>query len=173
MGLSYVEELAQRYFLKKGYIPIMNIRFRIDKDKHDKKVAGWSDIDILAINPSEVLIIQCKSFLGTKKAEEISEDILRWFDDALKYLEEDKNFSKWLEGREVKKILIIDYTIKKAEDILKNKNIGIVYYEELLVELLKKLSNDEWKKGKEDDSIIRLLCALLEKGLVNVDKLSQ
>ena len=28
------------------------------------------------------------------------------------------------------------------------------------------------EKGKEDDAIIRLLCALLEKGFINLEKIS-
>ena len=53
------------------------------------------------------------------------------------------------------------------------ERIEIYYYENLLIELLKKLSTGEWKKGKEDDAIIRWLCALLEKNFINSEKLSK
>ena len=68
MPLSYVEEVATRYFMKK-YLVNQNIWFYRSKEETGKRVSGWSDIDLFALKPEECLVIQCKSFLGTKKAE--------------------------------------------------------------------------------------------------------
>lgn len=173
MSLGYVEELAERYFSKKGYIVIPNIRFQLDKQKTAKKVAGWSDIDMLALNPKEILIVQCKSFLGTKKSEEISSEILKWYEYAEHYINNEPCWKQWLDGRETKWILIVDWSVKKAEDILKKKRVDVILYDDILIELLSRLSSKDWRKGKEDDSIIRLLCAMIDSELIDFDKIKK
>lgn len=172
MSLGYVEELASRYYLKRGYLVIPNTRFQLDKAKTGKKVSGWSDIDLLAISQSEVLIIQCKSFLGTKRASAIARDIIDWFDYALNYLKKDETWSVWLSGRETKRILVVDCSVSKAEDILKQNDIEIHLYDDLLKELLQKLVSGDWRKGKEDDGVIRLLCAMIDKKLIDTRNLT-
>ncbi|MBC8525443.1 MAG: hypothetical protein H8D22_01030 [Candidatus Cloacimonetes bacterium] len=167
MPLGYVEELASRYFEKKGYLVFPNIRFQLKKEWTHKKVAGWSDIDMIALSIKELIIVQCKSFIGTKKSDEISNDILNWFNYTELFLEEDAIWKKWLKGRRIKKYLIIDYTVKKAESILRKNEIMIFYYSDLLKELLKILKSGEARKGKEDDAIIRLLCAMIDKKMIN------
>lgn len=93
MSISYVEDLTLRYFKKKGYLTIPNIQFQLDKERIGTKVSGWSDIDLLAIDHKEIVVIQCKSFIGTKKAELISADIITWFDNAIHYLKKDEMWS--------------------------------------------------------------------------------
>ena len=36
----------------------------------------------------------------------------------MEYLKADSNFSKWMERKKVKKVLIVDQTVKRAEEIL-------------------------------------------------------
>lgn len=168
MSLGYVEELALRYFEKKGYVTASNIRFQLDKRKTRKKVAGWSDIDLLAVNPDEIVIIQCKSFLGTGPADKIAKSLIAWFGSALEFLKKDSDWSKWFNGRKVKKLLIVDWSVKKTENILKDDGIEIMYYDDMLKNLISILKSGDARKGKEDDAIIRLLCAMIDKKLINI-----
>ena len=169
MPLGYVEELTLRYFEKEGYITMPNIRFQLDKEITGKSVAGWSDIDLIAINKKEFALVQCKSFLGTKKAELITKAIVEWFEYALNYVESDKNWNQWMKGRKLKKYLIIDYGTPKAERLLEESKTGIeiYYYDDLLRKLLQSLKNKEWRKGKEDDVIIRLLCSMIDSEMIH------
>lgn len=169
MALGYVEELALRYFDKRDYLVFPNIRFQLKKERTGKKVAGWSDIDLIALKSRELIIVQCKSFIGTKKAEKIADELKNWFDNVVYFLKEDNSWKNWLRGRVIKKYLIVDFTIKKVEFILEQKGIKIFYYGELLKELLKILKFGKRRKGKEDDAIIRLLCAMIDKKMINPD----
>jgi len=168
MTLGYVEELALRYFEKKGYLISSNIRFQLKKEWTGKKVAGWSDIDMVALNNHEFIIIQCKSFIGIKESSKIAEEITKWFRYAERFLREDTFWKQWLEGREIKRYLIVDVSVKKAEQILQKNGIKTLYYSDLLSELLNLLKSGKARKGKEDDAIIRLLCALIDKKMLNL-----
>jgi len=167
MALGYVEELALRYFEKKGYLISPNIRFQLKKEWTNKRVAGWSDIDMIALGFHELIIIQCKSFIGTKKSEEVAKQIIKWFQYAERFLKEDSSWKQWLTKKEIKKCLIVDFSVKKTEQILKRSGIEVLYYSDLLSELLNLLKSGKTRKGKEDDAIIRLLCALIDKKMLN------
>ncbi len=171
MPLGYVEELTLRYFEKDGYITMPNVQFQLDKERVGKKVAGWSDIDLIAISPKEFAIIQCKSYLGTKKAELIAREIINWFDNAVHFVENDKAWSFWIKKRKVSKYLIVDHTVIKAENLIEESGAGIeiCYYKDLLIKLLQLLQKKVWRKGKEDDAIIRLLCAMIDNEMINPD----
>jgi len=167
MAFGYVEELALRYFEKKHYLVIPNIRFQLKKRIIGRKVAGWSDIDMIALSINELLIVQCKSFIGTAKSEKIANDITNWFKYTELFLKEDSNWKKWVKGRSITKYLIVDHTVKKTEVSLKEKDIKVLYYGDLLKELINILKSGEARKGKEDDAIIRLLCAMIDKKMLN------
>ena len=167
MALSYVEELALRYFEKSGYLVFPNIRFQLKREWTGKKVSGWSDIDMIALKPDELVIVQCKSFLGTKKGEDIANDVINWFKYAELFLRENNKWKVWLDKRKIRKCLIVDYTVKKVEPILNSSGIEVLYYNRMLTELLRMLKEGEVRKGKEDDVIIRLLCAMIDKDMLN------
>jgi hypothetical protein len=168
MSLGYVEELALRYFRKKGYLVHTNIWFQLKKERTRKKVAGWSDIDMLALTPEEVILVQCKSFLGQKKSESIANELIAWFENAEDYLNNDASWKAWINGRNIKRCLVVDSSVKKTEKRLKEKDIQVMYYSHVLSELIRMLRSPDIRKGKEDDSIIRLLCALIDKDLLKL-----
>jgi hypothetical protein len=166
VSLGYVEELAVRYFRKKGYLVHTNIWFQLKKERTKKKVAGWSDIDMLALSNSEALVVQCKSFLGTKKSESIVKELIAWFENAEDYLKNDSHWKQWIDSRSLKRCLVIDTSVKKTEKKLKENNVEVMHYSSLLTELIDMLRSPEIRKGKEDDPIVRLLCALIDKNLL-------
>jgi len=79
------------------------------------------------------LIIQCKSFPGTGKSDIVAEQIKTWFFHAESFLKTSE-YRDW--AKEVKKIFVVDYSIKNLEDKLKEDGIEIWHYKEILSELL-------------------------------------
>lgn len=170
MTTGYVEQLALRYFGKKGYIVQPSVWFQLDKAKTGKKVGGWSDIDLVALSQQELVIIQCKAFFGVKKAEAVVQGLVVWFRQAESFLRKDPMWKPWLEGREIVKCMVVDHFVKKAERLLSDQGIQILLYEDVLKELLLLLQKGKARKGKEDDAIIRLLVAMIDKGFVCLDE---
>ena len=169
MSKGYVEELALRYYQKKGYLVTQNIPFQLKKSETGKKVSGWTDIDLLAINQKEMLIIQCKSFLGTTKAEESSKALINWFEITKKFLSKDDQWKAWVDKRIVKRVLVIDCRTPKTEKLLQDEGVDIVRYSEIVKELFRELA-DETKYVKEDDIILRFMSALVYSGIVQPEQ---
>ncbi len=174
MVQSYVEDLTEKYYMKKGYLVNRNIWFKIPKEKTGKKVSGWSDIDIFALAPGEVVVVQCKSFIGTQKAEESAKGIITQFEYAINFLKSDDVYRFWLQGTKIKKVLVVDYTVKKAEKILKEAGIEIISYNNILRDLLSLLKKEQSKYmgqiiGKEEDKTLRLLIAMINKKFISKD----
>ena len=150
MSLSYVEDLAAAYYSFKGYIVSTNIRFQIPKSVSRKKISGWSDIDVLAIKSSgEVLIIQCKSFTGTGKSEEITDGLLRWFKNASHFLKNSDVYKGWLKGANVRNVLVVDFNVLKTEEALKKRGVEVILVKDMLKDILQEFKN---KTGGKEDS---------------------
>ena len=171
MALGYVEDLTAKYFMKKGYLVNQNIWFQVPKELSGKGVSGWSDIDVFALAPGESLVIQCKSFIGTEKAEIISQKIAQWFGYAVDFLQKDNMYRHWIQGTKMRKILVVDYSVKKTEKMLEGKNIEILYYGDVLKGLIKIIEEGRREGkgliGKEDDPTLRMLGAMIDKGMIN------
>ena len=175
MPISYVDEVVARFLIKKGYLIRQGIWFELQKEKTGKKVSGWTDIDILAIKPNEPpLIIQCKSFPGTGKSDIVAEQIKTWFFHAESFLKTSE-YRDW--AKEVKKIFVVDYSIKNLEDKLKEDGIEIWHYKEILSELLeilkKEITTRQSLKGKtiigrEEDTLLRVLSDLIIKEILKI-----
>lgn len=175
MAISYVEDLAARYYMKKGYLVSQNIQFRLPKG--EKKVAGWSDIDVFALAPGESIIVNCKGFLGIKSAEKIASDLAGWFDNAIAFLQESEKYRWWVQGTKVRKVVFVDTSVLKAERLLQEKGIEVVRYEDILRELIRLLreelaGKEKGRIGKEEDPLLRMLVAMIGKGFINEEKLS-
>lgn len=173
MPISYVDEIVARYLIKNGYLIRQGIWFQLEKEKTGKKVSGWTDIDILAIRPNEpLLIIQCKSFAGTGKSNEVAEQIKMWFSHAESFLKTSK-YRSW--AKQVKKIFVVDYSIKSLEDKLEKNGIEIWHYKDILSDLLeilkKEITTRQSQKGKaiigrEEDILLRVLSDMIIKGIL-------
>jgi len=173
MPISYVDEVVAKYLIKKGFLIRQGIWFQLEKEKTGKKVPGWTDIDILAIKPNEpLLIIQCKSFAGTGKSDIVAEQIKTWFFYAESFLKRSE-YRNW--AKEVRKIFVVDYSIKSLEDKLKEGGIEIWHYKDILAELLeilkKEIKTRQSQKGKaiigrEEDTLLRVLSDLIIKEIL-------
>ena len=146
MAISYVEDLAARYYMKKGYLVSQNIQFRLPKG--EKKVAGWSDIDVV-----------------------------EWFDNAVRFLQGSEKYRWWVQGTKIRKVIIVDWSVRKAERLLQEAGIEVKLYEDILRELIGLLKEEldakgGGKIGKEEDPLLRMLVAMIGKGFINEEKLS-
>jgi hypothetical protein len=172
MPKSYVDEIVIRYLMKEGYLISQGIWFPLPKEKTGKKVSGWSDIDIFAVKPNEPsLVIQCKSFLGTEKSTKIIENVINWFNNAIDFLK-NSDYKDWVLNENYRKVLVVDYSVKKTEEELKKHGIEIWKYEDILKKLLKKLKEEQerlQKKGrigKEEDVLLRVFSDMVRRNLI-------
>jgi len=176
MPKSYVDEIVVRYLMREGYLISQGIWFSLAREKTGKKVSGWSDIDIFAVKPDEPpLIIQCKSFSGTEKSEKIVERIINWFNIAEDFLKA-TDYKKWAPKGEYKKVFVVDASVKKTEKSLKNNNIEVWDYKDVLKKLLKKLKDAQEKItkekgqgriGKEEDVLLRIFSDMIRRNIIS------
>jgi hypothetical protein len=175
VAISYVEDLAARYYMKKGYLVSQNIQFRLPRG--EKKVAGWSDIDVFALARGESIIVNCKSGLGFKGAEKVANDLVEWFDNAVRFLQVSEKYRWWVQGTKIRKVIIVDWSVRKAERLLQETGIEVKLYEDILRELIGLLREEldargEGRVGKEEDPLLRMLVAMIGKGFISEEKLS-
>jgi len=78
---NYVEDLVEEWLRFKGYVTCRDVPIWKPKGEH-RKQSQWGDIDVLGIRDDEVLVVECKEFLGTKKIKEWPEEFSRDFDEA-------------------------------------------------------------------------------------------
>jgi hypothetical protein len=161
--------------MKKGYLVSQNIQFRLPKG--ERKVAGWSDIDVFALGPGESVIVSCKSGLGFKKSEEVAKDLARWFDNAFRFLQRSEKYRLWVQGTRVRKVVIVDWSVPKAEKLLQEEGIEVKFYGDILEELIGLLKEEidargKGRIGKEEDPLLRMLVAMITKGFISEEKLS-
>lgn len=180
MPKSYVDEIVIRYLMKEGYLISQGIWFQLPREKSGKRSSGgsWSDIDIFAVKPGEPpLIIQCKSFSGTKKAEKVVEEVITWFNNAVEFLK-NSDYKKWAPDEKYKKVFLVDASVKKIEEGLRKKDVEVWNYKDILNKLLKKLKVEqeqlkEGRIGKEEDVLLRVFSDMVRRGLINEKKLRE
>ena len=77
-------------------------------------------------------------------------DLIRWFDHAVRFLQESEKYRWWLQGTKVRKVVFVDISVLKAERLLQEKGIEVVRYEDVLRELIGLLREelDAWGEGR-------------------------
>ena len=165
MAISYVEDIASEYYRLKGYLVSRSIKYQVPRAEAGKKASGWKDIDILALNEREALVIECKSFTGVKKAEDMAKELLTNFRYAEKYYVEKHPLFK---NKDIRKILVVDFAVKKVDDILKKNDIEVYHLDALMKDFLTFLKTKlkDAKVGKEDHPMTRTLIFLLNWGFL-------
>jgi hypothetical protein len=119
MPKSYVDEIVIRYLMKEGYLISQGIWFSLPKKKQGKRYLGGVILIIFAVKPNaSSLVIQCKSFLGTEKSTKIIENVINWFNNAIDFLK-NSNYKDWVLNENYRKVLVVDYSVKKTEEELK------------------------------------------------------
>jgi len=173
---NFVEELiaelyqSQGYFVTKNFwVPFTSTRKRTQKGKDQSYDAqSWTDIDILAKNEKELVIIQVKAIINDKK---VAEKIKLYFDRVDAFLKAGiapdgkTNIKWWTKGVKIRKVVIYEwYSPKSYLDIIKKEKIEVKIFREYFNELYSYVQN---KKGvKEENAALRLLHFLKEQDLI-------
>jgi hypothetical protein len=176
---NYIEELTEEYFKIKGYFvmrnywfPFVSPRKRIQNEQKQSYAAqSWSDLDVIAIDDDEILLIQTKTVLNTP---EVANKIVGYFVRAEEYLAQglaldgSSNVEWWTQDRDVRKILIYESGIKSYIKLVADNNIEILSIKQVVSELLDYARN---KKGdKEGNSSMRFLRFLDREGFLTEPK---
>ena len=72
MGLNWVEDLVAHLYQIRGYMVIQDLDLPMPKTE-SRSVRGHSDVDVLAINETEIIHIECQSWWGPDRASESKE----------------------------------------------------------------------------------------------------
>ena len=165
---NFVEELIAELYQSKGYfvtknfwVPFMSTRNRNQKGKNQSYEAqSWTDIDVLAKNDKELLIIQVKAIINDKK---VAEKIKIYFNRVDAFLkrgiapDEKTDIKWWTKNVKIRKIVIYEWESSPKAYIEEIKKDGIEVYpfREYFDNLIEYVKN---KKGvKEENAALRLL----------------
>jgi hypothetical protein len=178
---SNIEEITKAYFETKGYLVAGDVSFFLPREKVGKKVSGWSDIDILGYKKDELVIVECKEFLGTATAEKEAEKILKHFKNVEDFLRKgdayhESPYKELITDKiKIRKIVVVNYpNPPRAVELLKSKNIEVIEMKTILEELIHSVvevgKKFEKRKtgagGKEQDLIRYLIKQLVNRGFI-------
>ena len=173
---NFIEELVSEYFRTKGYFVMTNYWFPIISERRRNQggraqtytARSWSDIDVVAINENELLLIQVKAIINSRSA---AQKVINFFENVNTHLElENNNFQQnnrwWSNGRTTKKILVYEfYSPPSYLDILTQNNIQVINFKNYFDDLLNYVRNREGIK--EGNSTLRFLHFLVNNNLIN------
>ena len=174
---NFIEELIGEYYKTKGYfvttnywVPFTSKRKRTQNGKEqDYEARSWTDIDVLASNKKELLIIQIKAVIRQQKT---ANDINKHFERVEQFLKDGVLNGKtkidwWTKNVNVRKIVIYEDTCSPPSylQIIKEKNTEVVCFKDYLIELIDYVNQKEGVK--EENSIMRFLHCLNQYGLLD------
>ncbi len=166
MSGNYIEELISEYYKLRGYFVMNNYWFQFQserqrtvKGKIQKYLArSWTDIDVIAINSKELLLIQVKTSINR---ENIIDGIKKFFKRVDAYLEtglardNESDIKWWTNGRKIKKMVIFEHCANKYRLILEEAGIEAKNVSEFIDEIIEYVKDN--KGVKEDSPMIRFL----------------
>ncbi|MBI2578350.1 MAG: hypothetical protein HYW26_01420 [Candidatus Aenigmarchaeota archaeon] len=159
MVFSYVEDITEAWCRNNGYLTQRNFPLRIKRES--KKQFGWSDIDVLASNKKETLIINCKNWIHQNGVRKLISDMNIIGKKFSGTFADELNMPKT-----IKKIFVVDIWNHKDKFDREFDNSGIEKKElkELLEELSISLAKDFIKRdhysGKETNAVSRILLTM-------------
>ncbi len=157
------EKIVQIWLDMLGYITTTT-RFFWSK-LENKKQRGYRDLDVLAINEEELLIVSVTTELATKVATKEWGNTKFFFDLAEKYLKETEHY-KWMTKKKIRKIIFYFYTYrteeKRKEVLLKCKDAGLETksFKDALLDM--KEYFDIHETGKTESPVFTLLGMFLD-----------
>lgn len=165
---NFIEELVGEYYKTKGYfvttnywIPFKTIRNRTQKGKQQNYEAqSWTDIDVLARNNKELLIIQVKATINQK---EVAQKINLYFDRVEQFLRDGlapdgkTKIDWWTSNITVKRIVVYEdkYSPPSYKKIMTEKGIETIFFGDYLTEIISYI--DQKVGVKEENAVMRLL----------------
>lgn len=174
---NFIEELIAEYYKTKGYFVTINYwihfnteRKRVHKGKSQTyKARSWSDIDVLARNDTELLLIQVKATINQIN---VANKIIEQFKRVQGYLDKGKandgisDISWWSKDCSVKKIVIYEdpKSPKTYMEKIINNQIECKCFTEVFADILTYINNREGVK--EGNATMRLLHFLKQNKLL-------
>ena len=177
MPRNYVEELVSEYYKIHGYFvmnnywfPFTSERKRTVKGKKQKfKAQSWTDLDVVAINAEELILIQTKAIINTK---DVANNIITFFGRVDKFLQDGKapdqksDISWWKHKRKIRKLVVYESCIPSYNYIVEKAGIETVDFKKILEDIVNYI---KIKKGeKEENPTMRLLTYLSRKKIVKI-----
>jgi len=164
---NFVEEFVAEYFRFQGYIvttnywfPKTTTRHRIQRGKNQKYQArSWSDIDVMALNKDELVLVQVKCLLNKPQAPKDVLDFFHKVDDFLKNgkaLDGKSSIQWWSEGRKIRKLLVYEcYSPGCYITPLKENGIEVQKFDEMFQSIAQYVAG---KAGsKEENPLMRFV----------------
>jgi len=174
---NYVEEIVEEWLKFKGYITIRDVP--IWKKANEKRKQGqWGDIDVIGIKKGEVVIVECKEFLGTKTIKKWAEETPEDFTEAINVLT-NKVDNKGIPIPEINKDdKIIKYliaaqpmNIESYKERLLPYNIEVKHFKEVINEILTHLISIGVLEGPygKHSKYVRFFVTLMKYGLLQIE----
>jgi len=173
---NFVEQLVAEHYKTKGYlvssniwIPFQSKRQRTQKGmEQEYDSQSWTDIDILARNEKELLIIQVKAIVNQKIISEKIIDYFQRVDEFLKNgvaIDGKSDISWWSKGVSKKKIVVYEYYSPPSYlDLLKEREIETIKFSEIFKEIKEYSKN---KTGvKEQNASMRFIHFLINEKII-------
>ncbi|MHA1713433.1 MAG: hypothetical protein ACTSW4_05280 [Candidatus Ranarchaeia archaeon] len=164
MVISYVEDIVSEFYRLQGYLITRDRAYKPDTPRQGKKQTGWKDIDVLAYNEDEVLIIECKSFTGDRSSDKMVDSLLKSFEDA----QQEVKTIPLLQEKPIRRLLVVDYPILKTNDRLKEQGVEIHLLKDIMTDFIRKLEGriKDNRLGREHHPTTRLILFLLQNGFI-------
>jgi len=171
---NFVEKLVEEYYKSKGYLVTTNYWIPFDMHKEGEllsyKARSWTDIDVLAYNEKELLIIQVKAIVNQKR---IADKINVYFDRIDKFLKSgtssdgETKINWWTKNKIVRKIVVYEsYSPPAYLQIIVKEGIEVFWFKDYY--LPKLIDHIIKKEGlKEDNATMRFLHCLNQYGFLN------
>lgn len=165
------ESLVEMYYQLEGYITSSNKWFWVFESS--KQQRGYQDIDVLAINNDETLIISVTINLDDKVRfgrngklrEDMMENLISYFNRVKEYLKKVNKYN-WLIKNERNVKRIIAYAsggyknkerMKKLEKKLEEKEIELISSKEIIEYLKKKIKKIQDDGLKTNNQLVKMI----------------
>jgi len=174
MPENYVEEVVDEWLRIQGYITMRNVPFWRPRGQY-RKQAAWGDVDIVAVKGDEVLLIECKEFLGTKKISDLTKELVLHFKEAEDvFLGRVKNPygvpAPDISGKRIKRLLIAaaPKNVDSYKQALEPYQIEVIHFRSILSNLISHLKKHikPWQIVGKYGPMARLLIALIQYGVI-------
>ncbi len=175
---NFVEQLVAEHFKSKGYLvlsnywfPIQSVRTRIQQKKEQVyNSQSWTDIDVLARNANELLVIQVKAIINQENTSKKIIDFYKNVNDFLKIgksLDGSSDISWWSSNVNIKHLVVYEnYSPPTYLDKLRNNGIDVIQFSEIFKELLEYLKEREGVK--EQNATMRFIHFLMKHKFITI-----
>lgn len=167
MAQNFIEDLLCEYFQARGYLVMKNVWFSFKSERKRRvknkiqtyTARSWSDIDILARNDTELLIIQVKAIINSAKTVDL---IKTFFPRARKYIKKGialdgiSDIGWWHNNLKIKKIVVYEsYSPPGYISKVQRAGITVNSFDDYFSEIVEYVKEREGVK--EENASVRLL----------------